>query len=102
MDQSIIDPSFPQPNVTLFTSSSGEPYCVFLIPSTAYFNNRNNPRTMAPQLTGYKRTLFTAIIVVAVGVVLTTILKGDLRAIGTVFIAVGGLLFILAMRRKQA
>ncbi len=50
------------------------------------------------KLEGYKRTIFFAITLIALGVVLTTALD---TAVGIVLIAVGGLFFIIGMNAKS-
>jgi len=50
---------------------------------------------------GYKRILFIGIIVIALGVIFSTTLSDKLGSLGTVFIAIGGLLFIASMSRKK-
>ena len=42
-----------------------------------------------------------AIIVIALGVVFSTAMSGAVGSLGTVFIAIGGFLFIVAMSRKR-
>lgn len=49
----------------------------------------------------YKRTGFFAIILVALGIVINTILNESLGSLGTVFIAVGALLLISAFAKKK-
>ena len=50
---------------------------------------------------GYKRILFTGLIVIALGVIFSTTLRDTLGSLGIVFIAIGGLLFIASMSRKR-
>ena len=50
---------------------------------------------------GSKKLLFTGIIVIALGINFSTVMAEDMGSLGTVFIAIGGLLFIAAMARKQ-
>lgn len=50
---------------------------------------------------GYKRTLFIGIVVIALGVVISTTLSESVGSLGTVFIAIGGLLFISGMSRMK-
>jgi hypothetical protein len=52
-------------------------------------------------LQGYKRTIYVAIIVIAFGVLFSTTMSDSLGGIGTVFIAIGGLLFIVGMNNKR-
>jgi hypothetical protein len=60
------------------------------------------PKLRRKIITGYKKTLFIGMIVIALGVVLTTTLSGKLGSIGIVVIALGGLLFIIGMRGKKS
>jgi len=50
---------------------------------------------------GYRRTLFIGMIVIALGIVLSTTLSEKVGSLGIVFIAIGGLLFIIGMTRKK-
>jgi multisubunit Na+/H+ antiporter MnhB subunit len=56
---------------------------------------------MKNKLNQTKRLIFMGIIITSLGVVLTTTLAAKIGAIGIVFIAVGGLLFIIGMNRKK-
>ena len=56
---------------------------------------------MAKKLEEYKRYIFIAIIIIALGISFTTTAKDTIGAIGTVFIAIGGLLFIIGMNKKR-
>ena len=56
---------------------------------------------MMEKLEGHKRYLFISATIIALGITFTTILKDTVGAIGIVFIATGGLLFIIGMRKKQ-
>ena len=56
---------------------------------------------MAKKLEEYKSYIFIAIIIIALGITLTTTAKDTVGAIGTVFIAIGGLLFIIGMNKKR-
>ena len=49
----------------------------------------------------YRRAFFISIILIAAGVSLNTLIKENVSAIGTVFIAIGGLFFIISMARKK-
>ncbi len=49
----------------------------------------------------YKKTGFFAIILVALGIVINTTLNESLGSLGTIFIAVGGLLLISAFAKKK-
>ena len=55
---------------------------------------------MKQVLTRYQKTGFIGIILIALGVVLSNTLKEN-SSLGTVLIAVGGLFFIAAMKRKM-
>jgi len=50
---------------------------------------------------GYKRLGFMSIIVVALGGVFSTTMGEQLGSLGTVFIAIGGLLLIASMNQKR-
>ena len=56
---------------------------------------------MAKKLEEYERYIFIAIIIIALGITFTTTAKDTIGAIGTVFIAIGGLLFIIGMNKKR-
>lgn len=49
----------------------------------------------------YRRAIFLSIILISLGVVFNTAIKENTSAIGTVFIAVGGLFFIIGMAKKK-
>lgn len=49
----------------------------------------------------YRRFIFIGIIIITLGITLNTTLKDSLNSLGIVFIAVGGLFFIIGMRKKQ-
>lgn len=49
----------------------------------------------------YKRYIFMSIILIALGVVFSTTLKDSVSSMGTIFIALGGLFFIMGMRMKR-
>jgi len=49
----------------------------------------------------YRRAIFLSIILISLGVVFNTVIKANTSAIGTVFIAVGGLFFIIGMANKK-
>lgn len=49
----------------------------------------------------YRRFIYIASIIVAMGVILTTTLKETLRPIGVVMIGVGGLFFVIGMNKKR-
>lgn len=50
---------------------------------------------------GYRRTLYIGMIMIALGIVFTTTLSEKVGSVGIVFIAIGGLLFIVGMTRKK-
>jgi hypothetical protein len=52
-------------------------------------------------LTGYKRYIFLSIVIIVLGIIISTVLKGNNTSIGTVFIATGGLFFIVGMSKKK-
>ena len=52
-------------------------------------------------LTDYKKIFFIGIIIISLGIVLSTTLNEILGSLGIVFIAIGGLLFIVAMKKKK-
>lgn len=49
----------------------------------------------------YKKTGYFAIVIIALGIVINTTLNESLGSLGTVFIAVGGLLLISAFAKKK-
>ena len=51
------------------------------------------------ELANYRRIFFLGIILIALGVTLSTTL--EIGSLGTVFIALGGLFFIAGMARKR-
>lgn len=53
------------------------------------------------KLEGYKRPLFLGAVIIALGITFTTVLKETVGSIGIVFIAVGGLFFIIGMNKKR-
>ena len=48
-----------------------------------------------------KKAFFTAIILIALGISFNTSLRDSMGGIGTVFIALGGFFFIVAMSRRK-
>jgi len=56
---------------------------------------------MAEKLEKYKRYIFVGIIIIALGVTFSTTMKDSLGSLGTVFIAIGGLFFIIGMSMKK-
>ena len=55
---------------------------------------------MSKKLESYKRFIFIGIIIIALGITFSTTLKESVGSLGTVFIAVGALFFIIGMSRK--
>jgi len=53
------------------------------------------------KLEGYKRPLFLGAVITALGITFTTTLKDSVGSVGIVFIAVGGLFFIIGMKKKR-
>jgi hypothetical protein len=53
------------------------------------------------KLERYERPLFLSAVIIALGITLTTVLKDTLGSVGIVFIAVGGLFFIIGMNKKR-
>jgi len=49
----------------------------------------------------YRRLIFLSIIIIALGVVISTTQSEKVGGLGTVFIAIGGLLFIAGMSEKK-
>jgi hypothetical protein len=49
----------------------------------------------------YKRFIFSGILLISLGVVFNTILKDRIGSLGIVFIAIGGLFFIIGMAKKK-
>lgn len=49
----------------------------------------------------FKRSIFLSIILISLGVTMNTLIKEGVTAVGTVFIAVGGLFFIIGMAAKK-
>ena len=56
---------------------------------------------MSKKLENYKRYIFIGIIIIALGLTFNTTLKDTPGSLGTVFIAVGGLFFIIGMNKKR-
>lgn len=55
---------------------------------------------MSKKLESYKRFIFIGIIIIALGITFSTTLKESIGSLGTVFIAVGALFFIIGMSKK--
>jgi len=49
----------------------------------------------------YKHFLFIGITLIALGINFSTTLQNSFGSLGTVFIAIGGLFFIIAMNKKR-
>lgn len=52
-------------------------------------------------LQGYRRQIFFSMLMIALGVVFTTTLNKNSGTVGIVFIAIGGLFFIIGMYNKK-
>lgn len=57
--------------------------------------------SLKADLTDYKKILFIGIIIISLGIIISTTLNETLGPAGIVFIAIGGLLFIIAMKKKK-
>ena len=56
---------------------------------------------MNSNLEKYKKFIFMGIIIIALGITFTTAMKEAMGSLGTVFIAIGGLFFIIGMNMKR-
>ncbi len=56
---------------------------------------------MENQLEKYRKFIFMGIIIISLGVTFSTAMKDTVDSLGTVFIAVGGLFFIIGMNMKR-
>jgi hypothetical protein len=56
---------------------------------------------MSPKLTTHRRVLFASIIFIALGITLSNVFHDVSSSIGIVFIAVGGLFFIIGIKEKK-
>ena len=56
---------------------------------------------MDTKLEKYKRFIFIGILIIALGVTFSTTLKETVGSLGIVFLAVGGLFFIIGMSKKR-
>lgn len=56
---------------------------------------------MSNNMERYRRYIFMGIVIIALGVGFSTTLKDSLGPLGIVFIALGGLFFIIGMRLKS-
>jgi drug/metabolite transporter superfamily protein YnfA len=52
-------------------------------------------------MAGSKQSLYLSSTIIALGVVMTTSLAVTAKPIGLVFIAIGGIFFILSMKKKK-
>ena len=52
-------------------------------------------------LKDYKKIWFIGIIIISLGIIISTTLNETLGSLGIVFIAIGGFLFIVAMKKKK-
>jgi len=52
------------------------------------------------KIESYKKFIFAGILVIALGITFSTSLSDNFGSLGTVFIAVGGLMFIIGMSKK--
>ncbi|MEN8186270.1 MAG: hypothetical protein ABFR05_03970 [Bacteroidota bacterium] len=50
---------------------------------------------------GHKQYLFLSAVIIALGITFTTTMNDTVGSIGIVFIAIGGLLFIIGMNLKK-
>ena len=48
-----------------------------------------------------KNTIYFGIIIIALGIVVTSAMEGIPRPLGLVFIGIGGIFFILGMKKKK-
>jgi hypothetical protein len=53
------------------------------------------------EVSDYKKILFIGIIIIALGIVISTTMSKELGTLGIVFIAIGGFLFIISMKKKN-
>ncbi len=49
----------------------------------------------------YKRSIFLGIILISLGIAMNTLIQSGVTSAGTVFIALGGLFFIIGMAKKR-
>ena len=56
---------------------------------------------MSKKFEKYKQYIFIGIIIISLGVTFSAILKDNVGSLGTVFIAIGGLFFIIGMSMKK-
>ncbi|MEN8125037.1 MAG: hypothetical protein ABFR32_07875 [Bacteroidota bacterium] len=53
------------------------------------------------KIKGHKQYLYLSAVIIALGITFTTTMKDYVGALGVVFIAIGGLLFITGMNMKK-
>tara|TARA_Y100001934_G_scaffold112597_1_gene137756 strand:- start:185 stop:379 length:195 start_codon:yes stop_codon:yes gene_type:complete len=56
---------------------------------------------MSKKLATYRKFIFIGIIIIVLGITFSTTMKDTFGSLGTVFIAVGGLFFIIGMSKKR-
>jgi predicted Na+-dependent transporter len=56
---------------------------------------------MSRKLEKYRKLIFIGIIIIALGVTISTTIRDTIGSLGTVMIAVGGLFFIMGMSMKR-
>lgn len=56
---------------------------------------------MEKKLESSRKVIFLGMIIIALGITFSTTLKETVGSLGTVFIAVGGLFFIIGMSKKR-
>lgn len=56
---------------------------------------------MNKKLEPYRKFIFIGIIIISLGITFSTAMKDTVGSLGTVFIATGGLFFIIGMSKKR-
>ena len=56
---------------------------------------------MKKKLEKYRKYIFIGIIIISLGILFSTTLKDSIGSLGTVFVAVGGLFFVIGMNMKR-
>ena len=56
---------------------------------------------MSEKLEKHQRYIFIGMVIISLGITFSTALKDSVGALGTVFLAIGGLFFIIGMRLKK-
>ena len=56
---------------------------------------------MNKKLESYRKFIFIGIIIISLGITFSTAMKDTVGSLGTVFIAIGGLFFIIGMSKKR-